>query len=528
MTTPVSNGTRRWHGRWARLSVGALFGLLAAAAALGVGELVAAFTSAATAPELAVGTALINLAPASVKDFAIREFGTNDKLVLVSGVLVVLAVMAALAGILALRRMWLGVSIVVAFGVVGMIAAATAPVATATSVLPSLCAAIAGAAALTALMHTRRPTAPNPADESTQDDRELPNRRAALVTGGTIAVIAAATAITGRTIQSSSGTIDASRARIRLPRPASPASRLPAGHQFPLAGLTPFVTSNAKFYRVDTDLVLPQLPAEQWSLRIHGMTDHPTRLDFSDVLAMPLVERYLTLSCVSNEVGGPYVSTARWLGVPLSALLRKAGVQAGAQQLLSRGIDGMTIGSPTELVLDGRDALLAIAMNGEPLPVEHGFPARLIVPGLFGYASATKWVTDLELATLDTRPYWVARGYDPTGTVKTGSRIDLPRSFEQVRAGPVTVAGIAYAQHRGISSVQIRIDGGPWLDTELTTSVGLDTWRQWRYQWQATPGAHRVDVRAADGRGQVQPEARTPIFPSGATGWESVVVTVTT
>jgi DMSO/TMAO reductase YedYZ molybdopterin-dependent catalytic subunit len=178
--------------------------------------------------------------------------------------------------------------------------------------------------------------------------------------------------------------------------------------------------------------------------------------------------------------------------------------------------------------MDGRDALLVIAMNGEPLPIEHGFPARLIVPGLFGYASATKWVTDLELTTFDTRPYWVQRGYDRTGTARTGSRIDLPRPFERVRPGVVTVAGIAYAQHRGISAVQLRVDGGPWQEAELTTSVGLDTWRQWRYPWRAATGAHRIEVRAADGRGAIQPEARTPVFPSGATGWESVVVTVTT
>jgi DMSO/TMAO reductase YedYZ molybdopterin-dependent catalytic subunit len=349
-----------------------------------------------------------------------------------------------------------------------------------------------------------------------------------LITGGVVAVVAAATGITGHALGSSSGTIEASRARVRLPAPASPAPPLPAGYQYRIEGLTPFITSDTGFYRVDTALALPQVPAEQWSLRIHGMTDRTVQLSFADILAMPLTERDLTLSCVSNDVGGPYVGTARWLGVPLSTLLGEAGVRRGAEQLLSRSVDGMTIGTPTEIVTDGRDALLAIAMNGQPLPIEHGFPARLIVPGLFGYASATKWVTDLELTTMDTKPYWVQRGYVPVGTAKTGSRIDLPRPFAQVRPGPVTVAGIAYAQHRGIGAVQVSIDGGAWQDAELTTQVSLDTWRQWRYLWQATPGAHQIQVRAADGRGQLQPEARTPVFPSGATGWESVVVTVTT
>lgn len=501
-----STGVISETGRPRRM--GALFGVLAAAVALGVGELVAAFTGAATAPELAVGTALINLAPSSVKDFAVSTFGTNDKLVLVGGVLVVLVVVAAVAGILALRRAWLGIGIVVAFGVIGMVAAATAPVASVASVLPSLCAGMAGALALAALLRTRTVST---------------SRRAVLQ----LAVLAAATGITGRIVQSSSDSVDASRARIRLPRPASPAV-LPQGYQYPVDGLTPFVTPTADFYRVDTALALPQVPAEQWSLTIHGMADRPVELSYADVLRMPLVERYLTLSCVSNEVGGPYVGTARWLGVPLAALLRQAGIRRGAEQLLSRSVDGMTIGTPVEIVTDGRDALLAIAMNGQPLPVEHGFPARLIVPGLFGYSSATKWVTDLELTTFDVKPYWVRRGYVPVGTAKTGSRIDVPRPFARVPAGPVTVAGVAYAQHRGISTVQVSVDSGPWQDAQLTASVGIDTWRQWRFPWRATPGTHQLQVRAADGRGQLQPEARTPVFPSGSTGWESVVVTVTT
>lgn len=523
--------------RLASLGVGALFGILAAATALGVGELVAAFTGAATAPELAVGTALIDLAPVSAKDFAIRQFGTNDKLVLVGAVLVMLAVVAALAGMLALRRVWLGVAIVLGFGVLGMAAGVTAPIASSaavsattwvTAVLPSLCAAIAGAVALYVLCRVRRTHRPYLPNESTVDRPVSEGRRAILITGGIVAMVAATSAVVGRAIQSTLANIDASRARVRLPSPTSPAPVLPTGYEYRLDGLTPFVTAAAEFYRVDTALAVPQVAAEQWSLLVHGMTDRVLRLSFADLLAMPLVERYITLSCVSNDVGGPYVGTARWLGVPLSTLLNKAGVRRGAEQLFSRSVDGMTIGSPTEIVLDGRDALLAVAMNGQPLAIEHGFPARLIVPGLFGYASATKWVVDLELTTFDARSYWVQRGYDRTGATKTSSRIDIPRPFARIPAGPVTVAGVAYAQHRGIGVVQVRFDGGPWQNAELTAEVSLDTWRQWRRQWIATPGAHRIEVRAADQRGEFQPEARAPIFPSGATGWESVVVTVTT
>jgi DMSO/TMAO reductase YedYZ molybdopterin-dependent catalytic subunit len=478
---------------------------------LAAGELVAAFTGAANTPPLAVGTALINSAPPSVKEFAIRQFGTNDKTVLVGGVLIVLAIVAAIAGVLALRRPWLGATIVVLLGAAGMVAAAIAPVASFTSVLPSFAAAVVGAVALLTLVR-RHP--------------QSPGRRAVLIAG--VAGFAVLAGGAGRLVQGGSGNVAQSRARVRIPAPAEPAPELPAGYQFRVDGLSPFTTSNKDFYRVDTDLVLPQVPTDQWSLRVHGMVDRELRLSFDDVLSRPLVERDLTLSCVSNEVGGPYVGTARWTGIPLASLLREAGVRSGAQQLLSSAVDGMTIGTPAEMILDGRDALLAIAMNGEPLPIEHGFPARLIVPGLFGYASATKWVTDLNLTTFAARPYWVERGYDRTGAVKTGSRIDVPRAFARLPPGPVTVAGVAYAQHRGISMAQVRFDGGPWQDAELTTQVSPDTWRQWRYQWDAKPGTHRIEVRAADGRGEVQPEARTPIFPSGSTGWESTVVTVTT
>jgi DMSO/TMAO reductase YedYZ molybdopterin-dependent catalytic subunit len=524
MTTRSATGTGRRRPDWARLGVGALFGVLSAAAALGVGELVAAATGAATAPELVVGTAMINLAPPAVKDFAIREFGTNDKVVLVGGVLIVLALLAVVAGVIAMRRPRWGIAIVLTFGAVGIAAAATAPAASFAGVLPSLCAGLAGALALALLLRAHnRSTADIPADVPVRTRRDV------LVATGAVTAVAAVAGVTGRLLQSGSDSAAVSRAAVRLPRPADPAPALPQGYRFRLPGLTPFTTPNEKFYRVDTALALPQVTTDQWALSVHGMVDHPLRLSYADILTMPLVERDLTLSCVSNEVGGPYVSTARWLGVPLATLLRKAGVRAGAQQLVSRSVDGMTIGSPTEIVLDGRDALLAVAMNGEPLPIEHGFPARLIVPGLFGYASATKWVVDLAPTTYATRPYWVRRGYDRLGMAKTGSRIDLPRPFAQLKPGPVTVAGIAFAQHRGISAVQVRVDGGPWRDAELTTQVSYDTWRQWRYTWQATTsGPHQLEVRAADARGELQPGNRTPVFPSGATGWESVVVTVTT
>ena len=527
--SPRIAGAAPVRRRLVRLGLAALCGVLAAAAALGVGEFVAAFTGTAGSPRIAVGGAQIEQAPVAVKEFAVREFGTHDKTVLLSGILVALLLLALVAGLLALRRLSLGVAVIGLLGVAGVVTAVTAPVAGEFAALPSVCAAIVGSVALVAMVRPLRRLSSAPSISDERDAGEISvvrqDRRTLLISGAAVAVFAGATATVGRRLQSS-GSAAASRARVRIPVPADPAPPLPAGYRFPIEDLTPYVTANPDFYRVDTDLTLPQIPAEQWALTVHGMVDRPMRYSFADLLSLPLTERHLTLSCVSNEVGGPYVSTAKFVGVPLAELLRRAGVRSGAEQLLSTAADGMTIGTPTELVTDGRDALVALAMNDEPLPIEHGFPARLIVPGLFGYAANTKWVTDLNLTTFATRPYWVRRGYDRTGAARTGSRIDVPRAFATVRPGPVTVAGIAYAQHRGIGVVQVRVDSGPWQDAQLATSTGPDTWRQWRYTWQATPGLHQIRVRAADARGEFQPEARTPVFPSGATGWESIVVTV--
>jgi DMSO/TMAO reductase YedYZ molybdopterin-dependent catalytic subunit len=279
---------------------------------------------------------------------------------------------------------------------------------------------------------------------------------------------------------------------------------------------------------VDTALTLPQVSPHDWMLRIHGMVDHPVELSFDDLLKQPMLERDITLSCVSNQVGGRYAGNARWLGASLPALLRQAGVRSGADQVLSRSTDGFTISTPIETIMDGRDSLLAVGMNGEALPVAHGFPARMIVPGLYGYVSATKWVVDLKVTRFATdKAYWTKRGYSEQAPIKTLSRIDVPRSFARVKAGRVPVAGTAWAQHRGIDVVEVRVDGGPWRRAQLAPVPGTDTWRQWVLEWDATPGSHRLEVRATDGTGAVQPQKRVPVIPNGATGWHSVAVTVT-
>ncbi|MYV58150.1 molybdopterin-dependent oxidoreductase, partial [Streptomyces sp. SID3212] len=326
----------------------------------------------------------------------------------------------------------------------------------------------------------------------------------------------------------------ATREDIVLPPPASPARPVPAGADLRIPGLSSFTTPNKDFYRVDTALVVPRVDASAWRLRIHGAgVTRPLTVGFDDLLRRELIERDITLTCVSNEVGGPYVGNARWIGVRLADLLREAGVRppsdgGPADQLVARSVDGMTIGSPVETVMDGRDAMLALGMNGEPLPFAHGFPVRMLVPGLYGYVSACKWIQDLELTTFDAYDaYWVKRTWSREAPIKTQSRIDTPRPFASPKAGRVPVAGVAWAQHRGIARVEVRVDGGAWQTARLAEESGRDTWRQWMWEWPATAGSHTLEVRATDRDGYTQTDRRAGTVPNGATGRHSVVVAVT-
>ncbi|MPY97789.1 MAG: molybdopterin-dependent oxidoreductase [Actinophytocola sp.] len=505
--------------RGVRVLIGAVVGVIAAGSGLAIGELAAAVTGPETSPVLSVGSAAIDLAPTPVKEFAIRTFGTADKLVLISGVLAVLVLTSALGGILAKTRFALGAVIFLVFGVLGVLASVTRVSAGLADGIPSALASLAALGVLSLLVRCWRK-----GEEPATD----PSRRGVLIASVASVAGAAVAATAGRLLRAAGRDVSESRAAVRLPEPADPAPQLPAGYRTKVQGISPYFTPNKDFYRVDTVLSLPSIPAEEWMLRIGGDVKRPIELTFGELLDRGLTERDLTLSCVSNQVGGPYVGTARWLGVPLGDLLREAGVSGTSDQLLSRSEDGMTIGTPMEAVLDGRDALLTVGMNGEPLPVNHGFPARMIVPGFYGYTSATKWVVELTATRFDqVQAYWTQREWDPRGVVETSSRIDVPRPFERVRHGDVTVAGVAWAQHRGISAVQVRMDGGPWQDAELSEQVSADTWRQWRSTFTARPGTRRFEVRAADGKGDLQTSKRTPPFPDGASGWHSVAVTVT-
>jgi DMSO/TMAO reductase YedYZ molybdopterin-dependent catalytic subunit len=347
-----------------------------------------------------------------------------------------------------------------------------------------------------------------------------------MLLGGATAGAAAVAYVGGRML-SEAGSVTTARQSLRLPAPAQPTPPLPPGVDLHIPGLSSFVTPNAQFYRVDTAFILPQVPPSSWRLRIHGMVNRPLTLTFDQLIRRPLIEDYITLCCVSNPVAGPYISNAKWLGVSLRSLLREAGIRAGADQLFCTSADGFTSGTPVQTAMDGRDALLAVGMNGTPLPVAHGFPVRTVVPGLYGYVSACKWITDIEVTTYAANvAYWAQRGWSPRATIKTESRIDVPSGQGSVKAGRTAIAGVAWAQHRGIDAVEVRVDKGPWQQATLAAVPGIDTWRQWVLDWDATAGTHLIEARATDATGYTQTAAQISPVPNGATGYPAVTVSV--
>ena len=495
-------------------AVGAIAGVTAAAVALGIAEPVAVVTGARSSPLIAVDGVVVDKVPEAVKDAAIRVFGTYDKLALLIGTAVLLLAFAAVVGVLAVRRLWYGLAGIGVFGAIGVAAALSRHGATWLYALPSLVGALAGAGVMALLL---RP----PAEEAQAGAQ----RRQFLGLAGGALGVAALTGLAGRW-WSTRHSVTAARAKVQLPQPASPAAPLPAEVDFRVPKLAPYVTPNEDFYRIDTAFVVPQVAPDDWTLRIYGRVRKPLTLTYEQLVARPMIERYITLACVSNEVGGGLIGNARWLGVPIKDLLDEVEPEDGADQVVSRSVDGFTAGTPTAVLRDGRDAMLAVAMNGAPLPVNHGFPVRMVVPGLYGYVSATKWLAGLELSTFDAfDAYWVRRGWDERAPIKTQSRIDTPQPGAQ-RAGRITVGGVAWAQHRGISKVEVRVDDGPWQAARLAAVPSIDTWRQWMWVWDATPGRHRLQVRATDNGGQTQPEEPSDVFPNGATGWHAINVTV--
>jgi DMSO/TMAO reductase YedYZ molybdopterin-dependent catalytic subunit len=587
-------------------------GVLSGGVTLAAGHLVAGVLRPDASPIIVVGGLLVDSTPRPVRDFAIRTFGSSDKMVLLIGIGVVLALAAAAIGVVARRQLGRGMLAVGFFGLVGAIAVLTRPAPTPIDLVPTVLGTAAGCLALRYLIGllpayhensagalsrspavastastapastapastapastetpstaapSTRPT-PSTASPSTADPSTaglstgaspstaslstgpslstaspseagpstmpglLPggwDRRRFMWAGGTVAGGAALAGLGGRWLAGLRFSAEASRAAVRLPRPVSAAPPVPASAD-PRAGGVAYLTSNDDFYRVDTALVLPQVASETWSLRVHGMVQREVRISYADLLGMPMVERVITLACVSNEVGGEYVGTARWLGVPVRTVLAAAGVDPSADQLVCRSADGLTIGAPTRIVTDGRDALLAVGMNGEPLPIAHGFPVRMVVPGLYGYCSACKWIVEIEASTFGRfDAYWVRQGWAQIAEIRTESRIDTPRDSSKIPAGRTAVAGIAWAQHRGISAVEVAVDGGGWQPATVATQPTKDAWRLWTFDWDAQPGKHSLMVRATDGTGAVQTSTPADPYPSGATGYHTIDVTV--
>ena len=566
------------QARHSRTLAGAVSGVLAAAVAMGAAQFASGLGVPQSSPVIAVGQAAIDLTPPQVKDFAISTFGADDKTVLLGGILAILALYAALVGMLAVRRLAFGMWGLAVFAAIGLAAALTRPTATAGYVVPTLVGAAAGAVALTLLaraaarlgspldalfpfdLHPELTDPAQPADSArpvmpeqppdlacvtgptfragpaysftppTHPDDQVPSRwparRGFLISSGAAAAIAAFGTVAGRNL-SDEHNIAAARAAIRFPPPAVPAPPLPTGSNLNIPGLSSFITPDDSFYRVDTALLTPQVDPATWQLRIHGMVQREVTINFADLLRRPLIEAYVTLTCVSNPVGGPYVGNAQWLGASLAALIRQARPLAGADQLLCTSVDGYTSGTPLQVVLDGRNALLAVAMNGTALPVVHGFPVRMVVPGLYGYVSATKWVTDIEVTTFASAfGYWAQRGWSQQAPIKTESRIDVPVASASLASGRTPVAGVAWAQHKGIAAVEVRVNGGPWHEARLAAVPGIDTWRQWVWEWPATPGNYLIEARATDQTGYTQTATQAQPPPNGASGYPSAEVTV--
>lgn len=525
MTTETRGPTAPPRNR-RRIVVGTAVGLLAVAAALGAAELAAALARA-TSPVVAVGDAVVDQSPPAAMELAIELFGTADKIVLIAGILVALGAVGAGLGIAALRRPFIGYAGVAALGAAGLVALVLRRTADPSAAVSVVAGAAAGALALALLLRSAhgftrtRGRGRTGAPAAPRSDRGQ-GRRGFMLTASGVFVASGTAGALGRWLPS---VLDGpgSRSALDLPEPAQPLPALPVGADLDIPGLAPFTTPNADFYRIDTALTIPRLDSTRWTLRVHGMVDRPFEIDMDELLALPLEEADATLTCVSNEVGGDLVGNSRWLGFPLADLLRRAGVHSGADQILSTSDDGWTCGTPTETVMDGRDALLAVGMGGQPLPHTHGYPARMVVPGLYGFVSATKWVTDIKLTRFaDEQAYWAQRDWGVRAPVKTMSRIDVPAPLARVDSGDVVVAGIAWAQNRGIDAVEVRVDEGQWQEAELAEVPGIDTWTQWVTEVDVDPGQHSVQVRATDATGFTQPAERVSPLPDGATGWHSI------
>ncbi len=531
--------------RWVA-ALGAAAGIIAALVALGVAELIAGLSRTWRSPIIDVGDRVIDNVPPYLKDFAIEKFGTNDKPALLIGIGATLVVYAAVLGAVAfVRRLRVGVIAIATFGVIGALAARSNRAGgSIDDAIPTVVGAAVGAGCLWLAHRVANPLLQQGPDgdarvdvdhaaESAPDPARGTRREFLVRTGGLLAamaVVGAGAGAVGRAIRSRFSAAE-SRQNVSLPAARNALAPAPTDVSVGVEGVAPFVTPNADFYRIDTALTVPQVPTEGYELRVTGMVERELRLGFEDLLRRDVVEHDITLTCVSNTIGGELIGNARWTGVRLDELLAEAGLQPGATQVVGRSIDGYTCGFPIEAATDGRNALVAFGMNGEPLPLEHGFPVRLIVPGLYGYVSATKWLIEIELTTFDEfQQYWVPRGYADRAPIKLMSRIDSVDglgTLTRTADGMAAIGGVAWAQTRGIRAVEVQLDDGPWQACELGAALNDDTWRQWAFRWTpTTTGRTSIRCRATDGDGVIQTDERSEPLPNGASGHHQIVVFV--
>jgi DMSO/TMAO reductase YedYZ molybdopterin-dependent catalytic subunit len=508
----------RW---WARLA-GAVAGL----AGLGIAGIAAWFVAPAGSPVPAVGELIINVLPGPLVNFGKDTLGTADKPVLLAIIVVAVLILCAIAGQLEWRRRFAGAAIFALVAVLGMIGIAAQPAVTVTAYVPAIVGLLLGYMILSTLIG-RLQQWRSPQAAAKDAEAQSASRRNFLTWTIVVGAAAAIATVTGQLLATASSAVDTARQKLKLPTPMKPAAAPPAGADLRIAGLAPYVTPNDDFYRIDTALQVPVIDPADWTLKITGMVQNPIQINYAELTAKPLVEHLTTLTCVSNYVGGDLAGNALWLGYPVRELLADAKPLQGADMVLSTSDDGWTASTPLSALTDPkREAMLAIGMNGEPLPIEHGFPVRMVVPGLYGYVSATKWVTELKVTSYaKDEAYWTPLGWSARAPIKLASRIDVPRK-STVEAGTVVVAGVAWAQHTGISAVEIQVDDNGWQPAQLAETTGPDTWRQWKYEWTAVAGKHTLTVRATDADGKLQTADVAPPMPDGATGYHSINVKV--
>jgi DMSO/TMAO reductase YedYZ molybdopterin-dependent catalytic subunit len=518
--------------------LGAVTGVVASGAGLAASELASGYLHQRVSPIVAVAESIIRLTPGAVIEKVISIVGHNDKPLIIAGTLLGLLVVSALVGVVAMYSLGAAEAMFGVMGVVMLLAVHERLTSSEATYIPAIIGIVVALIVLATL-------APRALRAAGQDDSLAPpaegdvpsasldaatalstqrSRREFIRLTSIIAVSAVVVGAWGRVQAHGRAAIEAARRSLRLDvtRPTEP-----PGVEVGVKGIAPWLTSQNDFYRIDTALAIPEILPKDWSLRIHGMVDHELTLNYQDLVDRGITEAWLTLCCVSNEVGGNLISNAWFSGVRIADILADVGVHPDADAVLSRSVDDWTAGTPIAALTDGRNAMFAVAMNGEPLAPEHGFPVRMVVPGLYGYVSGTKWVVDFEVTRFDDfTAFWTDRGWSPQGPIKTESRIDVPGSGDHVDAGPVAIGGVAWAQHTGIAKVEVRIDEGSWVTAKLGRDPTVDSWRQWSYVWSAPQGKHQLQVRATDNSGYTQTSAQANVVPNGATGWHTIEVDV--